>query len=69
VPVVNMAFAEQLLPLIPRFKAGGIQASLWTLNQRAPLERALSLEVLNITTRETKLAVEVRGALQRQGSS
>jgi glycerophosphoryl diester phosphodiesterase len=61
VPVVNMAFAEQLLPLIPRFKAGGIQASLWTLNQRAPLERALSLEVLNITTRETKLAVEVRG--------
>jgi glycerophosphoryl diester phosphodiesterase len=62
VPAVNMPFAEQLLPLIPRFKAGGIQVSLWTLNQREPLERAFSLGVLNITTRETRLAMEVRGS-------
>jgi glycerophosphoryl diester phosphodiesterase len=63
VPVLNMPYAEPLLPLIPRFKAGGLQVSLWTLNQREPLERAFSLGVLNITTRDTRLAVEVREGL------
>jgi glycerophosphoryl diester phosphodiesterase len=62
VEAVNMPYASPLLPLIPRFKAGGIQVSLWTLNRREPLERACGLGVLNITTRDTRLALEVPGS-------
>jgi glycerophosphoryl diester phosphodiesterase len=61
VEAVNMPYAEPLLPLIPRFKDRGIQVSLWTLNKREPLERAFGLGVLNITTRDTCLALELRG--------
>jgi glycerophosphoryl diester phosphodiesterase len=62
VEAVNMPYTKSLLPLIPRFKAGGIQVSLWTLNSREALERACGLGVLNITTRDTPLALEVRGS-------
>ncbi|MDR0730429.1 MAG: glycerophosphodiester phosphodiesterase [Treponema sp.] len=68
VRAVNMPYAEPLLPLIPRLKARGIQASLWTLNKREPLERAFSLGVLNVTTRDTRLAVELRGIGKPGGS-
>jgi glycerophosphoryl diester phosphodiesterase len=60
---VNMPYADTILPLVPRFMAGGIQVSFWTLNKREPLERAFGLGVLNITTRDTCLALEVRGSL------
>jgi glycerophosphoryl diester phosphodiesterase len=68
VRALNMPYAEPLLPLIPRFKARGIQVSLWTLNKREPLERAFGLGVLNITTRDTRLAVELRGTEKPGGS-
>jgi glycerophosphoryl diester phosphodiesterase len=61
---VNMPYTEPLLRMIPRFKAGGIQVSLWTLNSREALERVCGLGVLNITTRDTRLALEVRGSCQ-----
>jgi glycerophosphoryl diester phosphodiesterase len=63
VEALNMPFADPLLPLIPRFKARGLQVSLWTLNKREPLERAFGLEVLNVTTRDTRLALEVRAMI------
>jgi hypothetical protein len=63
VGVINMPWAEPLLPLIPRFKTRGIQISLWTLDKREILERAFGLGVLNITTRDTRLALDVRGSL------
>ncbi|MDR2096819.1 MAG: glycerophosphodiester phosphodiesterase [Treponema sp.] len=66
VGAVNMPYAEPLLALIPRFKAGGIQVSLWTLNKRETLARAFGLGVLNITTRDTLLALEVRGRTSQQ---
>jgi glycerophosphoryl diester phosphodiesterase len=62
VRAINMPSVNPLLPLIPRFKARGIQVSLWTLNKREPLERAVGWGVLNITTRNTLLALEVRGS-------
>jgi glycerophosphoryl diester phosphodiesterase len=62
VEAVNMPYLTPLLPLIPRFKARGIQVSLWTLNTREPLEQACGLGALNITTRDTRLALEVRGS-------
>jgi glycerophosphoryl diester phosphodiesterase len=68
VRAVNMPYSESLLPLIPRFKTRGIQVSLWTLNKREALERAFGLGVLNITTRDTRLAVELRGAGKPGGS-
>ena len=68
VRAVNMPYAAPLLPLIPRFKARGIQVSLWTLNKRETLERAFGLGVLNITTRDTRLAVELRGHGKPGGS-
>jgi glycerophosphoryl diester phosphodiesterase len=63
VRVINMPWAEPLLPLIPRFKTRGIQISLWTLDKRELLERAFGLGVLNITTRDTRLALDVRANL------
>jgi glycerophosphoryl diester phosphodiesterase len=60
VRAMNMPYEAKLLPLVPRFKAGGIQVSLWTLNKRETLERAFGLGVLNITTRDTLLAAAVR---------
>jgi glycerophosphoryl diester phosphodiesterase len=56
-----MPYAKPLLPLILPLKARGIQASLWTLNKREPLARAFNLGVLNVTTQDTRLAVELRG--------
>ncbi|MDR0624235.1 MAG: glycerophosphodiester phosphodiesterase [Treponema sp.] len=61
VRALNMPCTETLLPLIPRLKDRGIQVSLWTLNKRETLERAFGLGVLNITTRDTRLAVKLRG--------
>ncbi|MDR3193346.1 MAG: glycerophosphodiester phosphodiesterase [Treponema sp.] len=61
VGALNMPYAGPLLPLIPSLKARGIQVSLWTLNERETLKRAFGLGVLNVTTRNTRLAVELRG--------
>jgi glycerophosphoryl diester phosphodiesterase len=68
VRAVNMPYTEPLLPLIPRLKARGIQVSLWTLNEPEPLKQAFGLGVLNITTRDTRLAVELRGIAGPGGS-
>jgi glycerophosphoryl diester phosphodiesterase len=68
VRALNMPYAEPLLPLIPRLKARGIRVSLWTLNKGEALKRAFGLGVLNITTRDTRLAVELRGIEHPGGS-
>ncbi|MDR3173666.1 MAG: glycerophosphodiester phosphodiesterase [Treponema sp.] len=60
VPAVNMPYADPLLPLIPSLKSRGIQVSLWTLNNRDALARAFDWGVLNVTTRDTPLALAVR---------
>jgi glycerophosphoryl diester phosphodiesterase len=56
VRVLNMPDAEPLRSLISPLQERGIQASLWTLNEREPLRRAFGLGVLNITTQDTRLA-------------
>jgi glycerophosphoryl diester phosphodiesterase len=62
VRAVNMPFIKELIPLIPRFIAEGLQVSVWTLNEAEALKQAFSLGVLNVTTRNSRLALEIRGA-------
>jgi glycerophosphoryl diester phosphodiesterase len=58
---LNVPFTPQLVPFIPHLTAAGLQVSAWTISNREPLERAFELGLLNVTTRNTRLAVEVRG--------
>jgi glycerophosphoryl diester phosphodiesterase len=60
VGAVNVPYTEQTKPLIARFIAGGLPVSVWTLNDRKSIEQAFEMGVINVTTRDTKLAVEVR---------
>lgn len=60
VKAVNMPFVEQFIPSISRFMDGGLRVSVWTLNEAEALKRAFGLGVLNVTTRNTPLAVEIR---------
>ncbi|GHT98064.1 hypothetical protein FACS1894142_3880 [Spirochaetia bacterium] len=60
VKAVNMPFREAFIPLIPHFIARGLQVSVWTLNNAEALKQAVGLGVLNITTRDTRLAVAIR---------
>jgi glycerophosphoryl diester phosphodiesterase len=66
VRAVNMPFIEELTPFMPRFITGGLQVSVWTLNKRESLDQAFGLGVLNVTTRDTSLAVERRNAIRHQ---
>jgi glycerophosphoryl diester phosphodiesterase len=58
---LNIDFNGDMVPLIPRIIACGFQLSMWTLNDRESLKRAFALGVLNVTTRDTRLAVQIRG--------
>lgn len=57
---LNMPFLPQLVPFIPRIIQGGLPVSVWTLDQEKEVKEAVSLGVLNITTRNTPLVVELR---------
>ncbi|GHV95979.1 hypothetical protein AGMMS50293_22990 [Spirochaetia bacterium] len=60
IKVINVPHREQIMAVIPLLKAQGMAASIWTVNDSASLERLFRLGVLNITTRNTPLAVESR---------
>jgi glycerophosphoryl diester phosphodiesterase len=60
VRVVNMPFREEFIPLIPRFIPGRIQVSVCTLNEAETLKQAFGLGVLNVTTKDSRLALEIR---------
>jgi hypothetical protein len=66
---VNMPYTDQTAGFIPRFIAGGLRVSVWTLNDRKSLERAVDLGVLNITTKDTVLAVKTRNIKMTPGLS
>jgi glycerophosphoryl diester phosphodiesterase len=61
VRALNIDFNGDMAPLIPRIIACGLQVSVWTLNDGESLKRAFALGVLNVTTRDTRLAVKARG--------
>ena len=60
VKVLNMPYLETTAPLIPMMKDKGLEASVWTVNEKEKLTQLFSLGVLNVTTRNTALAVKVR---------
>ncbi|MDR3138380.1 MAG: glycerophosphodiester phosphodiesterase [Treponema sp.] len=66
VRVLNMPFADPCIRLIPRIQAAGMGVSVWTLNEETPLRRAFGLGVVNVTTCESRRAVELR--LQHRAS-
>jgi glycerophosphoryl diester phosphodiesterase len=68
VGAVNMPYTEQTASLIPRLTAGGMQVSVWTINEKELLERVLTQDVLNITTRESRLALEIRRMMSHSQS-
>lgn len=57
---LNMPYLEQTVALIPALLQNGLQASVWTINTEKDLERLFALGIVNVTTRNTRLAVEVR---------
>jgi hypothetical protein len=61
--VINVPHTEHIMAVIPLLKARGLNASVWTVNDGAALERLFRLGVLNVTTRNTPLAVESRARL------
>ena len=60
--VLNMPCMETTIAFIPLMKERGIMASVWTVNEEEPLKQIFGLGVLNVTTRNTRLAVETRKA-------
>jgi glycerophosphoryl diester phosphodiesterase len=60
VKVLNMPYMETMAAMIPRMRERGISASVWTVNKEGPLKQLFGLGALNVTTRDTRLAVEAR---------
>ena len=60
VKVLNMPYMETTAALIPWMRERGIGASVWTVNEDETLKRLFNLGALNVTTRNTRLAVEIR---------
>ena len=60
VKVLNMPYMETTAALIPRMRERGIAASIWTVNKAEPLKQLFGLGALNVTTRNTRLAAEIR---------
>ncbi len=68
VKVINMPLTEQTSPVIPYLLSRGIQVSVWTINEEKTLGELFGLGVINVTTRNTRMAVKVRNAIM-QGPS
>ena len=64
VKVLNMPYLETIVPLIPMMKDRGLEASVWTINEKERLTQLFNLGVLNVTTRNTALAVKVREGIK-----
>ena len=60
VQVLNMPYVEFTVAHIPEIKKRGLAVSLWTINKEEALKRLFGLGVLNVTTRNTRLAVKTR---------
>ena len=63
VKAINMPYTELTRSIMSRIISLGIQVSVWTINDEDKMRELFGLGVINVTTRNTRLAVEVRDSL------